>query len=169
MISDDEEQLKITPVIGNPEQNTSHIPQRRNHPIQFCQHFQPVPDTAKAPLPEIQGQRDIFHPYHLPNPSTSASCNKLSKISTVADGLQNLILHPHPERNEWVTGCLVCGKSNDQVVEEIIANYLNQTAQPGETVRECQIKKCFHWWYTECSFHFSSPGVSQAAACDSMI
>ena len=38
-------------------------------------------------------------------------------------------------------GCLVCGKSFDQVIEETVAAYLNQTAQPGETVRERQIKR----------------------------
>ena len=52
-----------------------------------------------------------------------------------------MTLHPHPQRNEWVTGCLVCGKSYDQVIEETVADYLNQTAQPGETVRERQIKR----------------------------
>ena len=62
-------------------------------------------------------------------------------ISAVADGLQNLALHPHPARNEWVTGYLVCGKSYDQVIEETVADYLNQTAQPGGTMRERQIKR----------------------------
>ena len=41
MISDDEEQLNLTPVFGNPEQYTSQIPQR------LCQHVQPIPDTPK--------------------------------------------------------------------------------------------------------------------------
>ena len=38
-------------------------------------------------------------------------------------------MHPHPQRNQWVTGCLVCGKSYDQVIEETVADYLDQTAQ----------------------------------------
>ena len=59
----------------------------------------------------------------------------------MAIGLQNLTLHSHPQRNEWVTGCLVCRKSYDQVIEETVADYLNHTAQPGETVRERQIKR----------------------------
>ena len=62
-------------------------------------------------------------------------------ITTVADGLRNLTLHPHPQRNEWVTGCLVCGKSYNQLLKETVADYLDQTAQPGETVRERQIKR----------------------------
>ena len=62
-------------------------------------------------------------------------------ISTVAYGLQNLTLHPHPARNEWVTGCLVCVEPYDQVMEETVADYLNQTAQPGETVQERQIRR----------------------------
>ena len=35
MISDNEEQSNLTPLIGNPEQYTSPIPQQRNHPIQL--------------------------------------------------------------------------------------------------------------------------------------
>ena len=50
-------------------------------------------------------------------------------------------MHPHPQRNEWVTACLVCGRSYDQVIEETVADYLNQTAQLGETVRDRQIKR----------------------------
>ena len=55
--------------------------------------------------------------------------------------MRNLTLHHHPQRNEWVTGCFVCGKSYDQVIEETVADYLNQSAQPGETVRERQIER----------------------------
>ena len=125
LISDDEGQSNLTPVFGKSEQYTSEIPQRLNHPIQLCRHLQAVPDTPESPLLEDQGQRDIFRPYNLPNPSTSASFNNLPNISTVADGLQNLTLHPHAQRNEYVTGCLVCGKSYDQVIEETVAYYLD--------------------------------------------
>ena len=59
----------------------------------------------------------------------------------MAKGLQSLTLHPHPQRNELVTGCLVCRKAYDQVIEETVADYLNQTEKPGETVRERQIKR----------------------------
>ena len=61
----------------------------------------------------------------------------------MAIGLQNLTLHPHPAWNEWMTGCLVCRKKYDQVIEETVAVYLNQTAQPSETVRERQKKQSF--------------------------
>ena len=65
-------------------------------------------------------------------------------IAAVADGFQNLTLHPHPQRSEWVTGCLVRGKSYDQVLEETVADVLKQTAQPGETTRTPNQRKCFH-------------------------
>ena len=55
-------------------------------------------------------------------------------IVGVADELRNLTLHPYPHRNEVVTSCLVCGKSYDQVIEETVADYFNQTAHP---VRQC--------------------------------
>ena len=88
----------------------------------------------------------------------------------MANGLQNLTLHPHPQRNEWIKGCLVCGKSYDQVIGETVADYLNQTAQPGETVRERQIKRnAFIDGIQSGIFTFLPPGVSQAAACDSLV
>ena len=96
--------------------------------------MQPIPDTPESPTPENRGQSDDFYPDIIPldNPPN---------IIAVADELRNLTLHPHPQRNEWVTGCLVCGKPYDQVIEETVADYLDQTAQPGETVRERQIKR----------------------------
>ena len=128
LISDDEEQSNLTPIIGNHEQDTSQIPQRRNHPIQLYQYAQPIPDTPESPTPEDQGPRNNFRPDDIPNPSTSASFSNPLNISPVADGLQNVTLHPHPERNEWVTGCLVSRKSYDQVLRETVAENLKQTA-----------------------------------------
>ena len=75
MISEDEEQTDLTPIFGNPEQYTSQILQRRNDPIQLCQHLQPVADTPESPPPEDQGPRDIFRLYDLLNPSISTSYN----------------------------------------------------------------------------------------------
>ena len=60
MISDDEDLMNLTPIIGNPEQYTPQIPPRRNHPIQLCQHVQPIPDTPESPTPENRGRSDNF-------------------------------------------------------------------------------------------------------------
>ena len=141
LISDDDNDEVPTPKIGNPVQFLPYTPNRRPNPLQLCQQMTPIPDTPESPTPENCGQSDIFRPYDIPNPSSSTLSNNPLNISTVADGLQNLTLHPHPQRNEWVTGCLVCGKFYDQVIEGTIADYLNQTAQPCETVREHQIKR----------------------------
>ena len=101
----------------------------------------PIPDTPEPPTPENRGQSDLFCPYNIPNQPSSVLLHKPSNITTVADGLRNLTMHPHPQSNEWVTGCLLCGKTYDQVIEETVADYLNQTAQPADTVRERQIKR----------------------------
>ena len=134
MISDDEDPMNLTAIIGNPEQYTPQIPPRRNHPIQLCQQVQPIPDTPESPTPENCGRSGDFYPDNIP-------LNNPPNIIAVAYELRNLTLHSHPQRNEWVTGCLVCGKPYDQVIEETVADYLDQTAQPGETVRERQIKR----------------------------
>ena len=66
MISDDEDPMNLTPIIGNPEQYTPEIPPRRNHPIQLCQHVQPIPDTPEFPTPENRGRSDDFYPDNIP-------------------------------------------------------------------------------------------------------
>ena len=163
MISDDEDPMNSTPIIGNPEQYTPQIATRRNHPIQLCQHVQPIADTPESPAHENCGQLDDFYPDNIP-------LNNPRNIVAVADELRNLTLHPHPHRNETVTSCLVCGKSYDQVIAETAADYLSQTAQPDETVRERQIKRnAFIDGVQSGVFTFIPPGVSQAAACDGMI
>ena len=170
LISDDEDDDMLTPIIGNPAQLLPYTPNRHPLPIQLCQQITPIPDTPESPTPENRGRPDIFRPRDILNEPSPTILNNPPIITTVTDGLQNLTLHPHPQRNEWVTGCLVCGKSYDQVIEETVADYLNQTAQPGETVRERQIKRNASIEGIQSGvFTFIPLGVSQAAACDGLV
>ena len=124
----------------------------------------------ESPTPENRGHSDHFRPDDILNQPSSIPLNNPSNITTVADGLRNMTLHPHPQRNEWVTGCFVCGKSFDQLIEETVADYLDQTSQPGETVRKRQIKRiAFIDGVQSGVFTFIPPGVSQAAACDGVL
>ena len=66
IIFDDEDPMNPTPIIGNPEQYTPQIPPRRNHPLQLCQHVQPIPDTPQSPTPKNRGQSDDFYPDNIP-------------------------------------------------------------------------------------------------------
>ena len=167
LISDDENDDLLTPITGNPAQFLPYKPNRHPIPIQLCQQITPIPDTPESPTPENRGQSDNFRPDDIPNQPSSIPLNNPRNITTVVDELRNLTLHPHPQRNESVTGCLICGKSNDHVIEETVADYLDQTAQPGETVRERHIKRnAFIDGIQSGVFTFIPPGVSQAAACD---
>ena len=142
----------LTPIGGNRAQFLTYTLDHRY-----------IPDTPQSPPPENREQSNNFYPDYIPlrNPPN---------IVAVADQLSNLTLHPHPHRNETVTSCLVCGKSNDQVIEETVADYLNQTAQTGETVRERQItRNAFIDGVQSGVFNLIPTGVSQAAACDGMI
>ena len=135
------------------------MPAHNTHPV-----YAGISDSRKLwatrHVPSLRySQRTVINPIKQP-----------PNITTVADELRNLTLHPHPQRNEWVTRCLVCGKSYDQVIEETVADYLNQSAQPGETVRERQIKiNAFINGIQSGVFTFLPRGVSQAAACDGLI
>ena len=85
--SDDDEQHNNTPVVGEPAQYTSHIPQRRHNPIQLCEQLQPISDTPES-LAEDQGQKDIFRHYDLCNSSTKFFSNGLPKTSAKVDSLK---------------------------------------------------------------------------------
>ena len=104
LISNNENDEIFTPIIGNPAQFSPYTPNRLPILNQLNQQTIPIPDTPEAPTPENRGQLDDFYPYNIP-------LNNPPKIVAVADELRNLTLHPHPQRNEWATGCLVCGKS----------------------------------------------------------
>ena len=170
LISDDENDDVLTPIIGNPAQFLPYTPNRHPIPLQLCQQITPIPHTPESPTRENCGQPDNFRPDVIPDHPSSKFFNNPSNMTTIADGLRNLTLHPHPQCNEWVTGCLVCGKFYDQVIEETVADYLNQTAQPGETVRERQIKRnAFIDGIQRGVFTFLPAGVSLAAACDGLL
>ena len=62
MNSDDQDSMDPTPIIENPEQYTPQTPPRRNHPIQFCQHMQLIPDTPESPTPKIVDTQTILVP-----------------------------------------------------------------------------------------------------------
>ena len=170
LISEDENDEVLTPKNGNTAQLLPYTPNRLPIPIQLCQQTTPTPDTLESPTPENRGQSDSFCPDNIPYQPSSIPLNNPPNIITVADALRNLTLHPNPQSNEWVTGCLVGGKSYDHVIEETVTDYLNQTARPSETVRERQIKRnAFIDGIQSGVFTFFPPGVSQAAACNGMI
>ena len=152
LISDDEDNEMLTSTDGVRAQFST-----------YTRDCRLIPDTPQSPTAENCGQSVNFQPTNIPlhNPPN---------IVAVSDELRNLTLHPHPHRNETITSCLICGKSYDQVIEETVADYLDQTSQPGETVRERQIKRnAFIDGVQSGVFTFIPPGVSQAAACDGMI
>ena len=157
LVSDDEHDDMLTPITGNPAQFLPYTPNRHPIPNQLCQQITPIPETPESATPGNREQSDLFRPYDIPNQPSSSLLHNPPIITTVTDGLQNLTLHPHPQRKEWVTGCLICGKSYDQVIEETVADYLNQTAQPGETVRERQIKRNAFIDAIHCDTHFYPP------------
>ena len=67
LISDDDNDEVVTPVVGNPAQFLPYTPNRHPIPLQLCQQITPIPGTPEAPTPENRGQSDIFRLYDIPS------------------------------------------------------------------------------------------------------
>ena len=84
----------------------------------------------------------------------------------MTDSLENNTLHNHLKYNEWVTRCLVCGKLYEQVIEETVADHLQQAIESSESVRDRQLKtNAFQAGLQSGAISYIPRGVSQAAAC----
>ena len=120
-ISDDNEDEVFTSIVGNPSQIVPYVPEHLPHPVQLCQQLTHNPDTQQFPTPKNCGQPDFFRPYDIPDTSTT-SAHPLPNAPTVIEGLQKMMLHAQMESNVYVTGCLVCSKPYEQVIEATVAN-----------------------------------------------
>ena len=79
-----------------------------------------------------------------------------------------MTLHAYIETNAHVRGCLVCSKPYEQVIEEAVTDYLHQTAEHGETIRDRVLKRFLDRLQSGV-FNFVPRGVSQAATCDGQV
>ena len=79
-----------------------------------------------------------------------------------------MTLHPYIETNAHVTGCLVCSKPYELVIEEAVTDYLQQTAEHGETVKDRALQRFLDKLQSGV-FNFVPLGVSQAAAFDGQV
>ena len=62
------------------------------------------------------------------------------QINAVAQELKCLALHAHSEPQKQIWACIMCGNSHEQELEETTADFLLQTAEPGQTLRERHLK-----------------------------
>ena len=81
-----------------------------------------------------------------------------------------MTLHAHIENNAHVPDCLVCRKEYKQVIEEAVKDYLHQTAESREAVKDRTLKrKAFLDVLQSGVFTFVYRGVPQATACDGQV
>ena len=71
--------------------------------------------------------------------------------------------------NAFINGCLVCGKTYEQVIDKTAADFLRQAAQPYETNRERLLKRRAFIDGLQCGvFTFDTRGVNDGQVYDIM-
>ena len=144
--------------------STFYSPPSGPGPVEFRLVSREV-DSPYSPGLSSRGSPNIFQQYDLPDTSHGSNGHTVPNINTSMQELQySTTIHAHSDVNNQISGCIVCGQSYDQVPEEVAADYLLRTTQPGETVEDRQRKRQAFLAGTQCAaVTFIPRGVSQAA------
>ena len=105
------------------------------HPFQLCQQLTPIPNTPESPTTENRWQPELIRTYNLPENPTSSTKPSFKRLHSNSGTARHDIARPH-RANANVTGCLVSGKSYEQLIEEAVEDYLQHTAEPSQTIRD---------------------------------
>ena len=74
LISDEENEEVLTPIIGNPPVPTLNT-ESPTYSSPIMPTKTPIPDTPESPTAENRGQSDIFHRYNIPDAPSSTILN----------------------------------------------------------------------------------------------
>ena len=81
-----------------------------------------------------------------------------------------MALDIHSEVQKQTSGCVVCGQPYEEVLQEVTTEYLQHTAERGETVCERHLKVQTIIVRAQSGVKdFYPRGKSQAAACDGIV
>ena len=114
--------------------------ERGPHPIGLKQL--PTKESPDSPTPSNKGPTQLLKPNDLPNTPTLNNDPEKRQVNAVAQELKQLALNAHSEvKKKQTSPCIECSKFFEQVLEEATAEYLQHTAEIGETIRERHLKR----------------------------
>ena len=148
--------------VGGPPSNSYNC-YGNDHPITQCSQINPVRDSPWSPPLEKQSLTSDFvnQPYRNDNADSWYGNAYITGLGISVSGIcgqQNETFH---------SGCVVCGKSFEDIKAEITLGYLEQTHVAGETYEQRTARRdAFQAGMKAGSFILVPRGVSQAAACD---
>ena len=94
-------------------------------------------ETSESPTLSNRIQTDSFWPHDSTDTQSTSNAHPFPYINTTIQGLQAFTLNDHFEAKNQITGCLVCGKSYEKVVEQKKGpDFSLQTAEPGKTIED---------------------------------
>ena len=132
---------------------------RNDHPINLCSQLIPMVDTPMSPP-----ARDKY---------PSGDWRIAAEATTSNSQQHSNGIHfrgPNGGDNPYISGCtdcLVCGKSEEQIQDEAVIDYLHKTAIRGESAEQFNARRLALLERLRVGCFMLIPGgVSQASACD---
>ena len=143
--------------LGNgPVSRNSRV--KANHPIKLCRNLVPQMDTPLSPPEKDRGPQYL---YSTPSCSLSSIATSMEAVTSHFDGMT---LAESPSLH-GCSDCIICGKPVQQIQEETVNDYLDETVMVGESLAETQARRrAFLDWMNAGTFLLMPGGVSRAVA-----
>ena len=151
--------LPSTPKLGveyfNKEMCLAPSKRQKKSRVELCTTVLPVLESPLSPPEHERGPNIDTPPVQMTPGNFYASYH-----------VQNI--KPYQNVSESLhTGCMVCGKSRDQIKEEKINRYMERSTPESEPAYITALRReAYSNGLNACCLLFLTPAVSQAAACD---
>ena len=145
---------------------------RKKHPISMCSNLIPFVDTPLSPpTPERGFMEDEEDQPETPmvTPNQSPPATNFPVVTSI--GHVGQVPHCPQPNNATLPGtftdCMVCGKSYEQITDELVIDFIHRTEYLGESAISKERRRlAFLEGMRAGTFLLVPRGVSQAAACD---
>ena len=139
---------------------------RDGHPITLCRNLVPMVDTPMSAPPQDREPAQEFCPIMYCDTHGYQHQRPQQNMDLITKHFQGMELAGTNSLSGY-SDCVICGKSVEQIKDEVVIDYMHRTAIPNETPQQFNARRMAFLEGMEIGTFLLLPGgVSQAAACD---